>query len=102
MIIKSPFIRPNNFTEKVLVADGGVGEEEVLGEELIEDQVSAEGPEVIDVEDEEPQGQGEEHDQEGAEARVLPDPGEPTDSQREDHRAKGHIPYRSWCRERVE
>ena len=29
--------------------------------------------------------------------RILPDPGEPTASQREDHRASGHITFRSWC-----
>ena len=36
-------------------------------------------------------------DHEAAEGKVLPDPGEPTASQVEDHRANGHIPYRSWC-----
>ena len=41
-------------------------------------------------------------DGEAPAARVLPDPGEPTASQMEDHRACGHIPYRSWCRECVE
>ena len=38
-------------------------------------------------------------DCEGAEARVLPDPGEPTASQVEDRGANGHLPYRSWCAE---
>ena len=28
---------------------------------------------------------------------VLPDPGQPTASQREDHCARGHIDFRSWC-----
>ena len=33
--------------------------------------------------------------------RVLPTPGNPTDAQREEHRASGHIPYRKWCEECV-
>ena len=33
--------------------------------------------------------------------RVLPTPGDPTDAQREEHRACGHIPYRTWCEECV-
>ena len=33
--------------------------------------------------------------------RILPDPGEPTASQREDHRAGGHITFRSWCEDCV-
>ena len=36
-------------------------------------------------------------DAETAEARFLPGPQEPTQSQAEDHRASGHIPFRSWC-----
>ncbi len=38
-------------------------------------------------------------DADGAEYKVSPDPGEPTASQVEDHRACGHWPYRSWCPE---
>ena len=33
--------------------------------------------------------------------RILPDPGEPTASQRDDHRAGGHITFRSWCEDCV-
>ena len=33
--------------------------------------------------------------------RVLPSPSNPTQSQDGDHRAEGHIPYRSWCSECV-
>ena len=40
-------------------------------------------------------------DADGAEYKVSPDPGEPTASQVEDHRACGHWPYRSWCSECV-
>ena len=36
-------------------------------------------------------------DAETAEARFLPGPQDPTQSQAEDHRASGHIPFRSWC-----
>ncbi len=36
-------------------------------------------------------------EQDAVKSRILPDPGEPTDCQREEHRASGHIPYRSWC-----
>ena len=32
---------------------------------------------------------------------MLPDPGEPTASQVEDHRAFGHVPCRTWCAECV-
>ena len=35
--------------------------------------------------------------EEKVESRVLPRPSEPTQSQEEDHRAEGHIPFRSWC-----
>ena len=38
---------------------------------------------------------------EKAERRILPCPSEPTPSHIEDHRAEGHIPYRSWCSECV-
>ena len=33
--------------------------------------------------------------------RVLPTLGNPTDAQREEHLASGHIPYRTWCEECV-
>ena len=33
--------------------------------------------------------------------RVLPSPGNPTDAHREEHRASGHLPYRTWCEECV-
>ena len=59
MIVKTPLVRPNKLIEKVLVAEVGSGEEEVLGEELIEDQIEAVEPEVIDVADEDLEGHGE-------------------------------------------
>ena len=42
-------------------------------------------------------GDVEADEQDAVTSRILPDPGEPTDGQREEHRASGHIPYRSWC-----
>ena len=36
-----------------------------------------------------------------AEGRLLPSPVQPTQSHVEDHRAFGHIPYRTWCSECV-
>ena len=44
----------------------------------------------------------EEDDLQGAEHKLLPDPGEPTSADIEDHRACGHVPFRSWCQECVE
>jgi hypothetical protein len=43
-----------------------------------------------------------EEDLRGAAHKILPDPGEPTAAEVEDHRACGHLPYRSWCHECVE
>ena len=95
----SQTIRPNNNLNEVLMA----GEEDAVQGEA-EGELFGEGeaevPEVIDVADEDLE-QAEDQDREGAAARVLPDPGDPTTSQIEDHRAKGHIPYRSWCKECV-
>jgi hypothetical protein len=101
-VIVTPPIRPHHTNEEVLMAGEGQDEEEDLGELFAEGKEEA-VPEVVDVDEghddngELPEGQ----DCEGAIARVLPDPGEPTASQIEDHRACGHIPYRSWCAECV-
>ena len=38
----------------------------------------------------------------GAAHKTLPDPGEPTAAEVEDHRACGHVPFRSWCAECAE
>ena len=59
-------------------------------------QEDAQAP--VDVEGEDV----EESDQTGAAHKVLPDPGEPTATEVEDHRACGHVPFRSWCQECVE
>ena len=49
----------------------------------------------------EPSALPEEADAHGAERRILPPPGEPTQSDIMEHCAQGHWPYRSWCRECV-
>ena len=81
-------------------AEGGSEEEaeEHVEGKSDEDKVEGAGPEEQQAKDEDLESD----DHDGAEARTLPDPGEPTTSQVEDHRAAGHIPYRSWCRECVE
>ncbi len=57
-----------------------------------------EGGDVDEGVGDEPEARhGDQVDSEGAEFKVSPDPGEPTASQVEDHRAGGHWPYRSWC-----
>ena len=92
-----PSISPQNNTQNILMDEGR--DDEGLEEDdrgLFGDAV-ANAEEVIDVEDEIAEEAGQHHDQEGAQARVLPDPGEPTESKREDHKACGHIPYRTWC-----
>ncbi len=30
--------------------------------------------------------------------KMSPDPGQPTEKQLEEHRARGHVPYRTWCK----
>jgi hypothetical protein len=78
-------------------------EESDVGELFAEDK-KEDSPEVVDVgeRNDDDKGNPEDQDCEGAAARVLPDLGEPTASQIEDHRAHGHVPYRSWCSECVE
>ena len=97
-----PSISPYNNPDKVLMAEG-VGDEEADGlDELFQD-VEDQEAEVIDVQDDDDGRDGDHgQDHQGAHTRVLPDPGDPTESQKEDHRACGHIPYRTWCRAYVE
>ena len=67
--------------------------EEGPGEEL---SPAAEAPDLVA---EEPRVEEAEEDytcQECVEPRILPDPGQPTQKQLEDHRID-HLPYRSWC-----
>ena len=98
---KPQSISPHNQPEKVLMTEGEA--DEVAGgvDELFQKDEDKEA-EVIDVYDDDAGEEVQGHDQEGAHTRTLPDPGEPTESQKEDHRACGHIPYRTWCRACVE
>ena len=95
-------LRPQN-TDMVFTATGEESMDKQDDDDLFGKEDVAAEPEVIDVEDvvDEEDGRGQELP-EGAPARILPDPGDPTDAEREDHRACGHIPYRSWCRVCVE
>ena len=36
--------------------------------------------------------------EESEQLKVAVDPGQPTKKQVEEHRTRGHVPYRSWCR----
>ena len=40
----------------------------------------------------------EEQTEESEQLKVAVDPGQPTKKQVEEHRTRGHVPYRSWCR----
>ncbi len=69
-----------------------------------QEEARADEKEVLDAEEEsqatseaqvEP-AEGQEGDEECVQRRVLPDPGQPTPSQVEDHR-KDHVPFRLWC-----
>jgi hypothetical protein len=99
----------------VFAADGGLeadmDEEEI--EEIFGDKAAA--PLVHPSDDDQEPGAGAqdglgdvegseaaEEDLRGATHRILPDPGEPTAAEVEDHRASGHLPFRSWCHECVE
>ncbi len=100
-----------NTTEVVRAADGGLGAE-VDEEEIAEifrnnadasdaaHEPCADAQEEVlgDAEDVEPTAE----DLQGEAHKILPDPGEPTAAEVEDHRACGHIAFRSWCGECVE
>lgn len=96
-------IRPQATTEKVLMAGNQQDEAEKGLDEVFAEGKAEECREVVDA------GEGNDgekdnlecQDCKGADARVLPDPGEPTASQIEDHRAFGHVPCRSWFAECV-
>ncbi len=70
--------------------------------ELFGEEVEGEDPdlfadghgEVIELDDE--------AEEEAAPLPLAPDPGAPTDEEREEHRTGGHCPYRSWCDHCVE
>ena len=98
---------PTTTTEAILATDGGLEAE--LDEGAIGDIFgSRDGAPLLQPSDDVhvPDQAGEvaaaEGDLRGAVHKLLPDPGEPAAAEVEDHRACGHIPYRSWCRECVE
>ena len=41
-------------------------------------------------------GKGDPEDAE--DVKVAPDPGQPSEKEMEEHRTKGHYPYRAWCK----
>ena len=96
--------QPQHFDVVFSNTDGGARDEsepageEFFGQEVQDDQDEGEAkhPDSIKV----TLSDGEDLPEE-LEQRTLPDPGEPTASQREDHRASGHIVYRSWCEDCV-
>jgi len=85
----------------VFAADGGLEADEdnedfgdLSGDEVHNDPAERTDDVAQDAADDD--------DLKGAAHKVLPDPGEPTTAEVEDHRACGHVPYRSWCAECVE
>ena len=95
----------------VFAADGELeAEDEEDLKDFISDDVINDhggGVQVADNEADAPDGNdhdgdADDDDLRGAIHKVLPDPGEPTAAEVEDHRACGHLPYRSWCNECVE
>ena len=109
LISRNPVLSPSPVHPEVVfsnTADGPGGEDEedpsdLFGQEVNDTRVgtiagSAVDPNGVEV----TLSEGEELE-ETAVQQILPDPGEPTASQREDHRASGHISFRSWCEDCV-
>ncbi len=95
-------VEPSGVHEEAAGGELGGGEpegvhEDAAGNEPREGDVDDGG--VGDPEDDPETFRCEPCDADGAEYKVSPDPGEPTASQVEDHRACGHWPYRNWCPE---
>ena len=116
LVSHQPSVRPPPTTENevVFAADGGM-EAEIDAEDLRgffgdeegdnhakEDNADKLLAEPGNPSDDVALNNHEEDDQQGSAHKVLPDPGEPTAAEVEDHRACGHLPYRSWCQECVE
>ena len=102
MIYDSSAISPCTTQPAVVFSntEGGLRDEdkedddELFGHEVqdVQDKGEAKDPENVEV----TISDGEELE-ETLKQRILPDPGEPTVSQRYDHRVSGHILFRSWC-----
>ena len=101
MIDQTPAISPDPYLEEVLMAGRGEDGSETEANEQVVDKRDEEVAEGVDPEGQDANEDSIDEEHDAAEGKVLPDPGEPTASQVEDHRANGHIPYRSWCRECV-
>ena len=93
-------VRPRKNTHNKKVVFEGV-EAMPVEEGVEEEQIpAAEPPDLVD---ESPDAEAAAENfacQECAPQRILPDPGQPTQKQLEDHRVD-HLPYRSWCPECV-
>ena len=106
MILRNSALSPCEIKPEVVFTNTAAGTQDAEEDlsELFDDKVqdnpggssSADGPAGVEV----TLSDGEELE-ETVKQRILPDPGEPTASQREDHRAGGHISYRSWCEDCV-
>ena len=106
LIMQNSALRPCESQLEVIFSNTGDGvrddtedEEDLFGNKVKDNQDmsgSAEGPGGV----ENTLSDGEDLE-ETLVQRILPDPGEPTASQREDHRASGHITFRSWCEDCV-
>ena len=64
-----------------------------------DDEVAEEEEEKVQVNDEHSAEGGEDPAAEEEVVRIASDPGQPSHKQVEEHRTRGHIPFRSWCLE---
>ena len=110
-IVLSP---PSHSTEEVFTAeaplDGDLDEEDIA--DIFGDEAQSSAGNAVEQTDlppcsdkplEDIEGENcDEDDLQGAAHKILPDPGEPTAAEVEEYRARGHVPFRSWCNECVE
>ena len=100
-----PSVRPSAISseispvQKEILVAGGDGGDAMQPEMSSDDELFAEGSAVHGRVHEGLDGvqRCPHEDLEGAQRRLLADPGNLTACQREEHEAEGHIPYRSWC-----
>ena len=62
-----------------------------------DDEAAEEEEEEVQVDEEHPAEVSEDPAAEEEVVRIAADPGQPSHKQVEEHRTRGHIPYRSWC-----
>ena len=92
-------VRPNHHnckTSSVTNRDGVCGLD--VPAAPTDDDVAEEEEEEVRINDEQSAEVGENLAAEEEVVRIASDPGQPSDQQVEEHRTRGHIPYRSWCR----